>query len=101
MSAWFNWQGEHLILNLRIQPGGRNDEVVGLYGDQLKIKINSPPVDGKANDALIAYLAAIFDVGKRQVEVVSGHTSRSKRIRILAPKLSATHPAPLNQIKPA
>jgi uncharacterized protein (TIGR00251 family) len=87
MSTWFQWSKTDLVLNVRIQPNGRSDEFIGPYGeDQLKLKLNAPPVDGKANAHLIAFLSDIFGVPKRQVEIISGESSRSKRVRILAPE---------------
>ena len=69
-----------VVLSLHIQPGAKKTE--GLHGEALKIRLAAPPVDGKANDCLIAFLAATLDVPKSRVELVSGATSRAKRIRV-------------------
>ncbi|MBS0348531.1 MAG: YggU family protein [Proteobacteria bacterium] len=71
-----------VILTLHIQPGAKKTEFAGLYGEALKIRLAAPPVDGKANAALIAFLAKTCGVPKAAVELVSGDTSRSKRVRV-------------------
>lgn len=75
-----------LILDLRIQPRAARDEIVGYQGHRLKIRLTAPPVDGKANQHLIAFLADVFAVPKRDVVLLAGETSREKRVRIVAPK---------------
>lgn len=75
-----------LILDLRIQPRAARDEIVGYHGGRLKIRLTAPPVDGKANQHLIEFLADVFAVPKRDVVLLSGETSREKRVRIVAPK---------------
>lgn len=71
-----------LVLNLHVQPGARKTEIVGLHGASLKIRLAAPPVDGKANDCLIAFLAEQLGVPRAQMELVSGTTSRLKRLRV-------------------
>ena len=88
--SWYQWQGEQLILNLRIQPKASRDEIVGPYGEDdnemLKVRISAPPIDGKANSYLIKFLAKQFGVPKNAVELLSGETGRNKRIAITGPK---------------
>ena len=71
-----------LQLSVRVQPGARREAVVGIYGDALKIAIAAPAVDGKANDALIRFLATWLSVSRSQIAIVTGLTSRSKVVRI-------------------
>lgn len=71
-----------LILTLHIQPGARKTEIAGLHGGALKIRLAAPPVDGKANAALLGFLAKTCGVSKAAVELVSGDTSRAKRVRL-------------------
>lgn len=73
------------VVAVRLVPGASRAEVVGLHGDELKVKVCSPPVDGRANEELIAVLAAVLGVRPRQVRVLTGHTSRSKSVLVLAP----------------
>lgn len=84
--SWYRWDGEDLILRLRIQPRAAHDEIVGPFGDTLKIRLTAPPVDGKANEQLRKFLSAQCGVAKSQVTVISGDTSREKRVRITAPR---------------
>jgi len=79
---WFHWQGESLFLQMHVQPGARNNCFVGLHGDRLKVKINAPPVDGKANIALIDFLARCFETSKSAISVQQGALSRDKTLCI-------------------
>lgn len=71
-----------VVLTLHIQPGAKKTEFVGLHGEALKIRLAAPPVDGKANAALCAFLADFCGVPKSAVSLVSGETSRAKRVRV-------------------
>jgi uncharacterized protein len=82
MNDWLRKDGDGVILDLHIQPGAKQTEVVGLHGDALKIRLAAPPVDGKANAALVAFLAKKLGAGRTAVELVSGQTSRAKRVRV-------------------
>lgn len=75
-----------LLLRLYIQPKAHRDHVVGVHGDELKVAITAPPVDGKANSHLITFLAKQFRVTKNQVVLVKGETSRHKQIKIIDPQ---------------
>ncbi|AEF20288.1 DUF167 family protein [Pseudomonas fulva] len=83
--AFFRWDGDALILDCHLQPKASNDAFAGLHGERLKIRLTAPPVDGKANAHLLAFLAAAFGVAKSQVSLESGQQSRQKRVRIKAP----------------
>ena len=74
------------MLDVHIQPKSSRDRLDGPHGGRLKIRITAPPVDGKANRHLTRYLAGLFSVPRRQVVLVSGETSRNKRIRIQQPR---------------
>ena len=87
MGGWYQWQGEKLLLSIRVQPRASKDEIVGPHGpDSLKVRITAPPVDGKANAHLIKFLAKSFGVAKGQVELIGGATGRDKRFAISGPK---------------
>lgn len=80
------WQGDDVLLRLRVQPRASRDEIVGAYGDEaLKVRITAPPVGGKANAHLQKYLAKIFAVPRADVVLVSGETGRDKRFKIQSP----------------
>jgi len=68
---------------VRVVPRANRNEIVGVQGDTLKVRLTAPPVEGKANEALVAFLAQRLGVRKSQVEVVAGGTSRRKMIRVI------------------
>ena len=71
-----------LLLNIILQPKAGKDQIVGLYGDELKITITAPPIDGKAN----AHLLKQFKVAKTQIELRKGELSRHKQVFIPSPE---------------
>ena len=71
-----------LMLRLRVQPRAAHNQVAGLQGDALKIRLTTPPVDGKANAAVIAFLARLFDLPKAAFRLTSGQQSRNKTVVI-------------------
>lgn len=82
---------------VRVVPRAGRTGIAGARGDALLVRLAAPPVDGAANDALIAFLADMFDCPKRDVTIVSGQTSRDKRVAIsgLTPEVVATRLAQL------
>jgi uncharacterized protein (TIGR00251 family) len=68
---------------VRVVPRASRNEIAGIHGDALKIRLTAPPVEGRANEALIAFLAKRLGVRKAQVEIVAGATSRRKVIRVI------------------
>ncbi|CAM3022475.1 DUF167 family protein YggU [Vibrio mytili] len=85
MSAAVWHEGEDIVLKLYIQPKASRDKLVGLHGDELKIAITAPPVDGKANTHLTKFLAKQFKVAKGGVHIEKGELGRHKQIRIESP----------------
>jgi|TARA_Y100001951_G_scaffold63013_1_gene50375 uncharacterized protein (TIGR00251 family) len=83
---FYHWQGEDLLLDCHLQPGAKRAEFAGQHGERLKIRISAPPVDGKANEALIRFLADAFAVSRQQVSLLSGQSSRQKRLLIQTPR---------------
>jgi uncharacterized protein len=83
--SWFVWQGADLILEIALQPGARCSEWSGLHGDRLKLRLQAPPVDGRANVALIEFLAESFHLPKSYVQIERGLASRQKRVRVRQP----------------
>jgi uncharacterized protein len=69
-------------LSVRLHPGARKNSVTGVHADALKIALTAPPVDGKANEALIAFIAEALDLPRARVVLVAGATSRAKVVRI-------------------
>jgi len=75
------------VLDCHLQPGASRIGFAGLHGDRLKIRISAPPMNGKANSMLLAFLAKAFGVSKQQVMLVSGQTGRQKRVAISSSRL--------------
>ena len=75
--------GRTLILELHVQPGAARSEFAGKHGERLKVRLAARAVDGKANQALIEFLAEHFHVAKSRVRIASGLKSRQKRVIIL------------------
>jgi hypothetical protein len=80
--SWLVADDRGVTLRLHIQPGAKKTEVVGMHGDALKIRLAAPPVDGKANACLLTFLAETLGVAKSAVCLVSGDTSRAKRVHV-------------------
>jgi uncharacterized protein (TIGR00251 family) len=70
------------VLAVRVHPGAKRDAVTGEHDGAVKISLTAPPTDGKANDALIAFLAAHLRVSRASITLLAGATSRSKTLRI-------------------
>lgn len=71
-----------LIIAVRVQPRASKDEVVGEYAGALKIRLLAPAVEGRANEALIDFLAQLLNTPKAAVRILSGDRSRTKRVEI-------------------
>ncbi|HLH09104.1 MAG TPA: DUF167 domain-containing protein [Terriglobales bacterium] len=74
---------------VKVHPRAKRDAVIGEIGNALKIALNAPPVDGKANEACIRYMAEILRVPRASVTIAAGETSRNKLIRVAG--VSASH----------
>jgi hypothetical protein len=75
-----------ITLEVHAQPGAKRTEVAGIHGGCLKIRIAAPAIEGRANEALIAFLAQSFGVPRRNVTLLRGESGRAKTVRIAAPK---------------
>lgn len=73
---------EEIVLELHVQPGAKRTEFAGMHGERRKLRLAAPPVDGKANAALIEFIAAQYGVPKRNVTIEAGEHSRQKRVRV-------------------
>jgi uncharacterized protein (TIGR00251 family) len=67
---------------LRVQPRASRNAIAGVMGEAVKLAITAPPVDGKANQAVVEYLAELFQVSKSSIAIVSGETGRNKLIAV-------------------
>lgn len=98
-SGFYHWQGETLVLQLYVQPRARRDELCGLHGESLKIRITAPPTDGKANQHLRKYLAKLFRVPISQVTLLRGINSRNKQFSIETPRQLPAEIQPVTRAK--
>lgn len=71
-----------VVVRLHVQPGAARSGVVGRHGDAVKVKVAAPPVEGKANAAVVALVAEVLGVRPAQVSLVAGDASRAKRVRV-------------------
>jgi len=80
---WFRVANDgRITLTLHIQPGAKKTEIAGRHGDALKIRLAAPPVDGKANEALLRFVAETLGLAKSAVLLKSGQTSRHKVLEV-------------------
>jgi hypothetical protein len=70
------------ILSVRVHPGAKRNAITGTHADALKISLTTPPTDGRANAALIAFLAERLNIPRLSIELLTGATSRSKTLRL-------------------
>nr|VFJ95148.1 MAG: TIGR00251 family protein [Candidatus Kentron sp. LFY]VFK00678.1 MAG: TIGR00251 family protein [Candidatus Kentron sp. LFY] len=82
---WFREQQDTLILEIQVQPRASRNEIVGIQGDRLKLRVTAAPVDGKGNEQVMKFLAREFRVPKSCLTVLAGARSRNKRIGVRAP----------------
>jgi uncharacterized protein len=83
MAAWLREEDDGaLVLTLHVQPGARRTEAAGVHGNALKVRLAAPPLEGKANAALLRFIADAFDVPMRNVSLIRGETSRDKIVRV-------------------
>jgi uncharacterized protein (TIGR00251 family) len=71
-----------IILKVHLQPKASRNEILGPYRDGIKIKVTAPPIEGKANEALIRFLAKEFGISISSIEILKGLHSREKTLRI-------------------
>lgn len=79
---WYQIKDDCISLALHVQPGAKKTQLAGLHGDALKIRLAAPPVEGRANETLLEFIADIFDVPLRNVELKRGAQSRQKHVEI-------------------
>jgi uncharacterized protein len=87
MVVWYSCNADRITLSLHVQPGAKQTSIAGLHGDALKIRLAAPPIEGRANEALLRYIADFFQVPLRNVELVKGEQSRQKRVAVHGSKV--------------
>ena len=70
------------LVKIYLQPKASKNELVGPYRDGIKVKVTAPPIEGKANDALIRFLAKELGISPSSIEIIKGHHSREKTLKI-------------------
>lgn len=89
-TIWLKQTPTGIALSLHCQPGAKQTKVLGLHGDCLKLALQAPPLENKANALLMAWLSKQLKVTQKQIQFLSGQNARKKRIEILG-DISAEH----------
>lgn len=79
---WMKEEDGAVVMNVWLQPRASKNELVGIHGDCLKIKVTSPPIENKANENLCDYLSRLMGISKRKIEVIKGEKMRMKKVKI-------------------
>lgn len=86
MSAWLQEKKDCIVLSVRVVPRASKDGIAGVMGGEaLKVRIQAPPVEGKANAYLVKFLSKHWKLPRANIEILSGETGRNKRLRIANP----------------
>ena|SRR5882724_13471910 len=90
--AFLRMQADGLLLSVKLQPRASANEIAGPLAGELRIKVTAPPVDAAANEALLRLLAEKLDCPRGRVELIRGHTSRHKVVKLHGLDLAAVLP---------
>lgn len=82
MKSWLKNHQKGTVLQLYIQPGAATNQVAGIHGERLKVKIKAPPVDGAANEGVIDYFSEILMIPKAKIFLIRGESSRQKDLLV-------------------
>jgi uncharacterized protein len=82
LPGFLSVQDDAVLLSIKVQPRAKRNELAGLLGSELKVRVTAPPVDSAANEAVLEFLAETLGIPPRQVTLVRGRTSTHKMIRI-------------------
>jgi uncharacterized protein (TIGR00251 family) len=74
--------GDSVSFAVKVVPRASRDEIAGFEGEAVKVRLKAPPVEGRANEALVAFLADLLEVSRARVEIVRGSTGRKKLLKI-------------------
>jgi uncharacterized protein (TIGR00251 family) len=86
VSGWARRVAEGWLLAVHVQPGAKRNEIAGLHGEAVKVRIAAPPAEGRANATLEEFIAHTLGVPKSSVSVVKGRSSRQKTVLVAAPQ---------------
>ena len=79
---WIRETTKGVLLPVRAVPRASKNEIQGVHGDALKVRLQAPPVEGKANQALIRFLSEALDISRSQISIAAGETGRNKAVLI-------------------
>jgi len=82
LPGWLSGESGRWLIAVRVQPGARRTEAAGEHDGALKVRVGAPPVEGRANEALLRWFAERLDLPQRDVALTSGASRRSKRVRV-------------------
>jgi uncharacterized protein len=91
LPPWIRAHSQGVQLALRVQPGARRAALLGPYGDRLKVAVAAPPVDGRANESLLRFLASCLQVKPSALRLVAGAGARDKQVLIECDPALAPH----------
>lgn len=77
------------VIKVKVQPRASQNRIAGILGDAVKVAVTAPPVDGAANSACIGFLAKLLDIPQSRLEIISGHSGRTKLIKVFGLKSEA------------
>jgi uncharacterized protein len=89
LPGWLRDGEKSISLSVHVQPGARRSQVIGEHGGRLKVAVNAPPLDGRANAAVIALIAKRLGVRTSMLHVATGENCRDKRIELAGGRLTA------------
>jgi len=89
LPSWARWRPDGLVIALRVQPGARKTAIVGEHAQRLKITLHAPPVDGKANEELLRFLAKQLALRPSRLRLLAGAASKQKTVLIDTDESSA------------
>ncbi len=91
MKNTFKNNNDSLIIKIKVEPRSSRSGITGFYGEGLKVKLSSPPVEGKANKELIEVLAKKFGIRKKDVEIIKGEKSKNKIVKLYGVTCNLKH----------
>ncbi len=80
--GWLEEKNGNIYIHIHVQPRASKNEIVGIHGDSLKVRLTSPPVEGAANSLLVEFMAKKLGIAKSRIEIISGEKSRQKTLRV-------------------
>lgn len=95
--SFYCWDGDVLVVNILGKPGAKRDAIGEPLGNQLRVSVKAPPINGRATDSMVRFLASQFGVRESDIEVVYGREHVNKQLRIRAPR---TLPAVFERFPP-